>query len=99
MANYSFHVLNIAVIIFNLLIVVTTINDNNAAILIVNSSNRLEYLLVPGTVCMMIVTKDETLDWKTLATTRSVRYTGLYQKLVFIFIMIWFFKIYRYTGE
>lgn len=48
MTNYSFHLLNIADIIFNLLIVVTTINDTNAAILIVNRSNRLEYLLVPG---------------------------------------------------
>lgn len=58
MASYSLHVLNKAVLIFTLLIVVTTINDTNAAILIVNSSNRLEYFLLPGMACVMIVTKE-----------------------------------------
>lgn len=57
MANYNFHLLNTAGIILYLFIVVTTINNTNAAISIVNSSNRLEYLLLPRIVCM-IVTKE-----------------------------------------
>lgn len=71
MANYSFHVLKIARIIFYLVIAVPSIAYTNVAILNANSSIRLEYPLLPGAVCMMTVTKeseDETLNWKTKAT-------------------------------